>query len=427
MQFHARFAPGLATVILALWSCSLEAQIRQQEALEDPRYAGWVFTPSFATGGTWDDNLLLLHGDDPAIEDYATPINPSLLLEYRGRQTMLATSYDSSFLVYRDLRELNSSQQGFSAKLHHRVSPRFNLTAEESFVKAPTTDVITLGNVPFFHIGTRSNAAGAGIEATVARGTIVRLTYTRSDVAFERDPELTRQLQGGHSHDGLLAFSRALSPRLTVGAQYELRRAVVAGQATILSVPGTTTSSPIDGPIQPVLIPGDDQFTIQSGAVTGEYKFTQLTSVSGFAGVARLGAGIQHAGRTGPAIGVTIMRRARLGAISAGYQRAFIPSWAFGGTSQNEEWHASVHVPFARNRAYLRTRTALLDADSLVPGQPSLRSLWMGGTLGYRATRWLNLEAFYSGTGQDSNQAGGNRRRNVLGFRIVTAKPMKIG
>jgi hypothetical protein len=83
-------------------------------------------------------------------------------------------------------------------------------------------------------------------------------------------------------------------------------------------------------------------------------------------------------------------------------------------------------VPFVRNRAYLDTRAALLDSDPLDSGQPGLRSLWFGTALGYRATRWLSVEGYYDASGQDTSRPGGDRRRDIIGFRIVTTKPMKL-
>jgi hypothetical protein len=47
--------------------------------------------------------------------------------------------------------------------------------------------------------------------------------------------------------------------------------------------------------------------------------------------------------------------------------------------------------------------------------------------IGYRVTRWLRLEGHYDHSGQDTNRPGGDRHRNIFGFRIVTAKPMKLG
>ena len=54
---------------------------RTATPFEYPTFPGWVFTPSLATGGTWDDNLLLTHSDDVVLRDYATPVEPSLRLE----------------------------------------------------------------------------------------------------------------------------------------------------------------------------------------------------------------------------------------------------------------------------------------------------------------------------------------------------------
>ena len=49
--------------------------LRNATAFEYPTYPGWIFTPSLATGGTWDDNLLLADSNDLVLRDYATPVH----------------------------------------------------------------------------------------------------------------------------------------------------------------------------------------------------------------------------------------------------------------------------------------------------------------------------------------------------------------
>jgi hypothetical protein len=393
----------VAATLLVVGPVSASAQVpafNQLEEQVEPLYVGWIFTPTFATGANWDNNLLLLDAGDNVLRDYGIPVSPSLSLAYRGRRTTLTSSYGSAFHFYREITELNSSQQGVFALLQHRATPRITVFVQQDFNQAPSTDVLTLPGLPFYRVGTRASSTQAGLAATLARGTVLDLTYTLGSVAFDFDEQAGIQLEGGHAHRGSVALSRAVSPRLSLGGRYELQHAILAS--------------------------GADRFNIQNGVVTGEYRVTPQTTITAELGVASLDAGQRQRSRVGPAVGATISRRAALATMTFAYHRAFIPSWGFGGTFQNEEWLLSVRVPFARNRAYLQSRAALLNSDALDSGQPGLRSVWLGGALGYRATRWLSVEGYYDGSGQDTNRPGGDRRRDIIGFRIVTSKPMKL-
>jgi hypothetical protein len=409
-----RAAAGLATTLAVALTLSTAATaqgqtptLRNATPFEYPTYPGWIFTPTFATGGTWDDNLLLAHADDVVLRDYATPVRPSLRLEYRGRRTLWSSSYDSSFLIYRDVSELNSSDQAVDIRLRQLITRNITLSGHESYAKVPTTDALTLGAIPFFRIGARTNDLGAGLEARLSRTMLLELAYTHTSVDFESAPLLDAPLAvapvaGGYAHQGSVSLEQKFSRRLTLGARYQLRRAILADD--------------------------NDRVNIQDATITAQYQVTPTTDLSGFAGVARIAAGLQHREQTGPSLGISISRQlTKATLISVGYQRTFIPSWAFGGTFQNQEFFATVRVPFARNHAYVEGRGTLLDAEALDPGQPNLRSLWVGTVIGYRFTRWLRLEGYYDRSGQDTNRPGGDRHRNIFGFRIVTAKPMKLG
>jgi hypothetical protein len=194
---------------------------------------------------------------------------------------------------------------------------------------------------------------------------------------------------------------------LTVGGQYEFTRAIVAGDPRIANG-------------------SDDRFNLQRGAFTARYAVSPSINVSGGVGIARIGAGLTHEARTGPAWQLGVTHRGHHALIAASYVRSYVPSFGFGGTFQNEEWNGSVHVPFARNRAYADGSVSWYDNDALEAVQPSLRSVWLSGRLGYRVTRWLRIEGFYSRAQQDSQRPGGRLARNQIGFQIVTSKPMKL-
>jgi hypothetical protein len=85
-----------------------------------------------------------------------------------------------------------------------------------------------------------------------------------------------------------------------------------------------------------------------------------------------------------------------------------------------------VHLPIGSSRVYVDSTVAWFDNDPIVSGQPSLQSLWVTAAGGYRASPWLSVEVYGSRVGQDTQRAGGNVRQNVLGFRVVVSKPMRV-
>ena len=370
--------------------------------------AGWVFTPSISFGGTWDDNVLLVNPDTNPPSDYGSPIGPSVSLGYTGKRTRFSSGYNGSMMRYVTLDDLNTFQQSLRAVWEHRHSARLSFFAQESFASAPTTDVLQLAGVPFYRTGSRSNAASGGVQAALSKHTSLRSVYTLRSVAFDRTQLSGTQLQGGHSHEVTTTFDRALSPHLVVGGEYEFTRAIVNRHAAV-------------GPSDP-----EDRFNIQAAGVTAQYQIAAGTTLSAGLGVAQLGAGLTHVGRTGPQWRAGVSRRAGRGVLSANYRRAYIPSFGFGGTMQNEQLTANVRMPIGRTRAYVDGAVSFFNNDPLDTDQPTLQSAWLSTSLGYYATRWLTLEGFYGRTQQDSQRAGGQLERNQLGFRILAVKPIKL-
>ena len=411
MRLSLRVAT-LLTVAHMLGVVTVQAQTSSPAPGGGPS-AGWVFTPRVGMGGAWDDNVLLVNPADRPPPDYASPISPSISLDYIGRRTQVSSGYSGSWVLYRRLEQLNSFDQGLRLVARHRATQRLTLFAQEEFNVAPSTDAVQLIGVPFYRIGTRTNALTGGFESTLSARTTVSGGYTRRSVDFDPvgfggDEPIAFELQGGHAHEVVLTLLRSVSSRLAVGGEYAFTRAIVGGgeqgEAGIL----------------------EDRFDIQRGSVTASYRLTPTVGVTGGLGVAQLGGGLAHEARTGPTWAVGVTRRARRTMVSANYRRSYVPSFGFGGTFQNEEFAASLLVPFARGRAYVDSSVSWFDNDSLTPGQPSLQTVSSSSVLGYRATRWLSAEGYYIRTQQDAQRAGGQLRRNQIGFRMVAAKPVRL-
>jgi len=372
----------------------------QSQQPQERQAVGWIFTPSIAFGGSWDDNILLANtGDDPP-GDYATPVNPGAELDYRGRRTRLSTGYEGAFLMYRTFDELNSTEQHFRARLDQHLTPRLTLYGEETFAQVPTTDALQLAGVPFYRVGSRTNDIHGGLEARLTRDVTLRGEYSLNKVTFADDSPAGANLQGGHAHEVTVGIDRMVSPRLTFFAEYEYRRGLFSNEV--------------------------DQFDTNTGGAGVAYAITPKLSVSGFAGVSMLGASDTHDTKFGPAVRAGITHNARRVVLSALYSHSFVPAFGFGGTFQNEEWQGNVHVPFYGTRGYVDGGVARFDNDPLEPTQPSLRSVWVSGTLGFRLTRWLSAEGYYGHTQQNAQQPGGELGRHQVGFRLRAAKPVRL-
>ena len=394
-------ARTLRIVLLFASLCGIPAGTSAQSSQpQEPQAVGWIFTPAVGFGGAWDDNILLANTGDNPPGDYATPLNPSADLDYRGRRTRLSTGYEGAFLLYRTFDELNSTEQHARGRLEQRLTERLMVYAEETFAQVPTTDALLLSGVPFYRVGSQMNELGAGLEARLTKLLALRGQYSLNHITFADDSPAAADLKGGHSQELVLGLDRLISPRLTVGVQYEGRRAVITNEV--------------------------DRFDSNTASLGLEYDITPTLTVSGLAGVSRLGAGVGHDAKTGPAVRVSITQRARRLVLSALYSRSFIPAYGFGGTFQNEEWQGSVHVPFYGTRGYIDGSISRFDNDPLEATQPSLLSLWVSATLGFRLTRWLSAEGYYAQSQQDSQRAGGDLGRHQVGFRMRAAKPMRL-
>ena len=398
-----------------------------QPSLEERRYAGWVFTPSIAVGGGWDDNVLLANRANDPPSDYTSPISPSASLDFTGKRTRFSTAYGGAVTLYRSVDELNSFEHSLRAALHQRLTPKLSIVVEETFAKSPTTDAIELVGIPFYRVGSRTNTLGGGLDAALSKYTTLSARYSLRNVAFEEDTFTQRGLLGGHAHEASASISRALSTRLTLSGDYSYLRGT-EGQATRvtpLSANGT--------------------FEIQSGGAAAIYRVTEFVSLTGGVGIARM-SGTEELASTvsqptsdgsftsatpsltsseiGPTFQGGISWRGEHHLASLTYQRSFIPSFGFGGTFQNEELRATLRSSLSRWLQW-SGGVAVSDNDPLEPGDPTLRAVSAQTSLGWIVGRRLRFDVFGQHVSQDSGLAGGRVLRTRAGVQATVSQTVR--
>jgi hypothetical protein len=392
-------AAATASLLCAATAAAQESNFIRAADANPQAPAGWSITPSLAYSGAWDDNVLLRGKGDSAPEDFLSVVNPRAMIDYNGRRSQVSASYDGAFLLYRDLQSLNSYDQHGWFYAHRLLTPHVGLFVRNTAASVPTTELAQLIAVPFIRTGSQLDDLQSGIEVAFTKRTSIVASYEFEYVDFDRSAPGADHLRGGHSHGGAANLRHALTERLTLTSDYGFQHALVGAI-------GQT-------------------FDIQNAYAGVEYKLSDLTHVFASGGVSHLASTEVTTNRTGPAWRIGLVRRFREAGIDLRYSQSLVPSYGFGGTTENEEVTARLHLPLAR-RIYTSAAVSWRRNDPLIQGQLPIRSVWIEGTIGYAATPWVHVEAFYGGTHQTIDQPGGVLDRNRIGFEVITAKPVRI-
>jgi hypothetical protein len=365
----------------------------------DPRApAGWSFTPALVVGSSWDNNVLIRGTGDAAPGDVLTVLNPRGTLDFNGAHGQLSATYDGAILLYRELNQLNSLDQHGSLYGRRLVSRHVALFVRNSAADVPTTELEQLVAVPFVRTGSRLEDLRTGIEAAFSKRTSAVISYDFQWVSFDHSLPGSDALVGGHSHGASLTLRHVLTKRLALTGDYDLQHAALR-----------------DG----------HAFGVQNGWVGAEYKLSEVTRLIAAGGVSRLGVTQFSQDRTGPAWRLGFTRKVGRAGADLLYSRSFVPSYGFGGTMQNQELTGRLQLPLWR-RVYTTSMVSWRRDDPLISGELPLRSYWIEGTIGYAATPWVRVEAFYAGAHQTIDRPGGVLDRNRVGVQIMTAKPVRI-
>jgi hypothetical protein len=360
---------------------------------------GWSLTPALGVSQTWDDNITLRGPGDNPVSDLVNVVNPRAELNFASSRGQLAARYDGSFLLYRSSTTLNSYEQHGSLSAKRRLSTHTSFFAGGSAALAPTTELLQLTAVPFVRSGTRTADALAGIETAFNKRLSIVATGHVQNVKFDEDAPFANLLLGGTSVGGGLVLRDRLSENTTITADYDGLRASIGEN--------------------------HDIFVVQNATVGLERLLTRTLKMAAAVGVARLDAPAFGPAKTGPSYRFSLARDIRTSAVEVILYRSYVPSWSFGGTTQNEEATVRVRVPLSR-RVYTQSLVSWRRDEPLLEVTPPLKSLWIQATVGYTARPWMRIEGYYLGTHQTLVLPDERLRHNQIGFQVIASKPVRL-
>lgn len=390
----------LTTAILLLGAAVSAGAQQDTSELPPERTPGWSFTPGITLGGVYDSNVGLaapLADTGRTQSDRLVLAQPFGELGFVSRRTDFSAGYQGYLRRYMDLNQLNGFDQRGHASLRRLATKRLTLVAGNDYADVPTTDELDLNGVPFSRTGSRRNAFSAGFDARLSKFTDLTVKYDNTWVKFDR---VATFLTGGWVNGALAELRRRLTPRLSLGAEYGVRFAN--------------------------LNQGARQLTFHDAGGTLHFNMTEHTSAALEAGVSYLDDRSFGNTRTGPYVRAEVTHEAQRATVGASFERMFVPSFGFGGSSQSEQVHAFIRMPLDRNRMYFQGSAAWRRSDPFVVQELRLDSTYARSTLGYALARWLRLEGYYTLTHQNTLVAGGKINRQLAGAQIVISQPMRI-
>jgi hypothetical protein len=283
---------------------------------------------------------------------------------------------------------------------NYKVTPRLTLQAQSALSVSPTTERLEVSGLPFENVGSSLYEARGGVEYAVSPRTSVTGEYQFQWIKFDRDPTIG-VLTGGSSNNGIGSVRHAFTSRFSAGGVYTYRVANTGGR--------------------------DRNVTVQDALGVAVFRLAENTSLEAGAGVASLQVHETGETRRGPSLRANLRHGLSRAKLELAYEKSFVPSWSFGGTTTNEELRGTVSVPFASGRGSLQGSTAFRHNEPLTSqgDRIVLDSWWTGGSVGFALARWIRVEAFYSGSFQNSS-ARGEINRTRIGVQFVTLKPVRI-
>jgi hypothetical protein len=389
---------SIAGAMLLLAAAAAGAQDTSE--ISTGRGPGWTFTPGLSFGGVYDSNVALAAVSPTrkqAQSDQLLLAEPFAQLDFLAKRTEFSVGYQGYVRRYMDLDQLNGFDQHGHASLRRLASKHVTLSFSDDYARVPTTDEIEVNGVPFSRTGARRNALAGRLNARLTKFMDLSVKYDNTWVSFDRTDSL---LTGGVVNGVTTGLSRRVRPRVSVGAEYAVRFAN--------------------------LNEGTRQLTFHDAGATAQIGLNERTSASFGAGYSYLDDRTQHETRTGPYFRAEFTHGTEHATIAAAFERMFVPSFGFGGSSQSQQLRGSIRMPLNRNRMYVQGSLSWRRTDPFLAGELPLDTTLVRSTLGYSATRYLRVEAFHAFTRQDSRIAGGQVNRQRVGAQIVISQPMRI-
>jgi hypothetical protein len=388
-------------VIASLCAGSAEAQVTVPTPPPPAAPPGWLVTPSVGVAELWDDNVALTSEAVGTQGDYVTAVSPGVVLGYRGRRTTLGVDYNGTYDFHRELTQFDTVDHRARGQFQQRLSERVNLFARDSYTRSPTTEILapSTGLVVLQRRTTRFNDFRGGLELTPTDRTTITGAYTSQWIELARDELVAPLLRGGRSDGADITVEQRVATRVSLGAQYDGTRAVVAN--------------------------GGEQFNVQNALATVEVALSPTFTFLGGAGYSWQRAGVGRGTDGAPAYEAHLSYLRDRVNWEAAYIRSFLPSFGFGGTVQNEELSGTLRAPMGRHFEIAATGS-VRDNNPVDRQTVALRSKSLTGTFGYLPTRWLRIEVFTLYSNQDTQVAGGQVIRSQTGVRVSTRYPKRL-
>jgi hypothetical protein len=372
----------------------------QDPELPSGRTPGWSFTPGMSIAGVYDTNVALA-AESPvrrqSQSDRLVVAAPFAQLDFTSKRTELSTGYQGYLRRYVDLSQLDGFDQHGHASVRRLVSKRVTFAASNDYVRVPTTDELEVNGVPFSRTGAHRNALVAQLDARVGKFTDFSVKYDNTWIRFDRTESL---LTGGMVHAISTHLTRRVRDRVAVGGEYAVRFAD--------------------------LNEGTRQLTFHDLGGVAQLGFAPRTTLSLGAGVSLLDDRSLNVSRTGPYFRADVTHGTEHAIVGASFERAFVPSFGFGGSSQSQQARGFIRMPLDRNRMYYQGSVSWRRTNPFIENELPLNTTLLRSTVGYSATRYLRLEGFHAFTRQNSGVPGGQVNRHRIGAQVVISQPMRI-
>jgi hypothetical protein len=366
---------------------------------------GWIFTPSFGVGQTYDDNVTLFATGDAseANNDLITTYTPRADLTYVARRTQVTGGYGGTFLNYRTFSLFDRWDQRAQADLRRTENSRIEWSLHGSVTARPSTEALDFDGLPYSH---------TGAVALDARGTVGYRLGVRDSIGgslqlqrveFDRPGELREYLRGGRSMDALGSYQRRVNRRAAIGTSYAHRRATVQGSFEQLL------------------------FHMVRGSI--DYELSPTWSLAASGGLDYIEPTLLAPSQRGLGLNASANRSRGGTHFTVNYQRSFLPSFGQGGAILSQEVGAGFRSQLFRSRHFytdhglvFRDTTPLIELQGLL----KLRTVRTSSIVGWMPYPWMHVEGYYSYVQQTSLLPGGLMKRNRIGFRIVTSRPVRV-